>query len=82
MNKNQIITIAGTSGLAWQLPLPTWPVLKIGTRPLRYTYTLSNQSDAPIQIKSLGLEPGNDDRIGLVDGTAYAGLILAPQVLS
>lgn len=79
MKKNQLITTSGMTGLAWVLPLPTWPALKIGTRPLRYTYHFSNQSDQSIQITGIGLEPGNDDRVGLMGGTAHAGLMLAPQ---
>ncbi|NDH67651.1 MAG: hypothetical protein EBY22_07055 [Gammaproteobacteria bacterium] len=83
MNKNQLITISGRAGLAWRLPLPVWPALKIGSRSLRYTYTFSNQSSDSIQITGIRLEPGNDghvdDRVGLVGGTAHAGLMLAPR---
>lgn len=79
MNKNQLISVSGQQTLAWVLPLPVWPVLKIGSRPLRYTYTFSNQSLNNIQITGIGFEPGNDDRLGLVGGTAYVGLVLQPK---
>lgn len=79
MNKNQLVMITGTHALAWVLPMPTWPTLKLGSQPLTYTYTLSNQSPADIRITKIGFDSGNDDRIGLAGGTAYVGLVLAPQ---
>lgn len=79
MNKNQLVTIAGQQTLAWVLPMPVWPALKLGSRPLRYTYKFSNQSLNPIQITGIGFEPGDDNRVGLVGGTAHVGLMLRSQ---
>jgi hypothetical protein len=79
MNKNQMITVSGMSSLAWLLPLPVWPALKLGSRPFHQTYKLSNPSQQAIQITGIGFESPEDDRIGLVGGTAYSGLLLQPQ---
>lgn len=78
-NQNQLVILSGMNALAWVLPMPTWPALKLGTQPFRQTYTLSNQSPENIRITAIGLEPGDDGRVGLVDGTAYVGLVLAPH---
>ena len=79
MNKNQLVTIAGQQTLAWVLPLPAWPALKLNSKPLQYTYTFSNQSLNPIQITGIGFDPGDDRRVGLVGGSAHVGLILQAQ---
>lgn len=80
MNKNQIMTIGGPDSLAWVLPLPVWPVLKLGSRPFQHTYTFSNPSRQAIQITGIEFEKGQEDnRIGWIGGTAYAGLVLQPQ---
>ena len=79
MNKHRLINASEIAGLAWMLPFPFWPALKIGSRPFKHTYVCSNQSSVPIQIMRLSIEPGNDDRIGFVGGSAHAGLVLLPQ---
>ncbi len=80
MNTNQLITISGMKTLAWVLPLPAWPSLKLGSQPLRYIYTLSNQSQADIRITGIACDPGEDERVGFVGGTAHVGLNIPPQV--
>lgn len=78
MNKNQLITVSSSTALAWMIPMPVWPALKLGSPALSYTYTFSNQGSEPIQITGIGFEPG-DDRVGWVGGSAHAGLLLSPQ---
>lgn len=78
MNKNQLVTISGNA-LAWVLPMPAWPSLKLGSPSLSHAYTISNQSPGEIRITGIGFESSDDDRVGLAGGTAYVGLVLPPQ---
>ncbi|MCR9191668.1 MAG: hypothetical protein NXI01_03300 [Gammaproteobacteria bacterium] len=79
MKKNQISTISTMKTLAWVLPMPLWPAIKLGSQPLRQILTLSNQSEGDIRITGLGFEHSDDPRVGLVGGTCHIGLNLAPQ---
>ena len=81
MNTNQLITITDMSPLAWVVPLPTWPSLKLGGQPLRKAYTFTNHSSEDIRITWIGLDSHEDDRIGLAGGSAYVGLVIRPQEL-
>ncbi|HVT62999.1 MAG TPA: hypothetical protein VHD33_05915 [Legionellaceae bacterium] len=79
MKKTSLATISSMQPLAWSMPLPEWPSLKLASKPLQQTYTISNQSDVAITITGIGFTPGNDVRVGLVGGTCRIGLVLAPH---
>lgn len=65
--------------LAWALPLPESVALSLYSKPVRFIYTLTNRGHVPVKIQRIKLDPGEDPRIGIVGGTCYMGLALAPQ---
>ncbi len=79
MKKNRIAIISDMTTLAWVLPMPVWPSLKLASQSMRQTYVLSNQSTENITITGLGFDPGQDPRLGFVGGTCHIGLVLVPQ---
>lgn len=65
--------------LGWVSPLPKWENLGVAEPRLIQTYVLVNVSNKPVQLSSVKLVSGKDERIQITGGSAVAGSQLAPK---
>lgn len=81
MKKTSLSTVETMKTLAWVLPMPMWSPVVLASQAFRQTYTLCNQSNAPIKIEKFELSPNDDDRLTIVGGSCYRGMVLAPKAM-
>lgn len=79
MNHNKVNMTKLSSALAWVPSTPTWQNMILGGRVLIQTYTLTNISNRPVTIQTVGFTPGGDSRLLITGGTCTKGLVLPPN---
>lgn len=79
MNPKKVNLTPVSSALAWVPSIPTWQNMVLGGRVLIQTYTLTNTSNRPLTIQTVGFTPGDDSRLRITGGTCNNGLVLRPK---